>query len=546
MGTHNVTCHFCSMQDKFTLSFADVFDSAHFGQESFVKSLYNSGERRVCPRGNFCVELCQHKLRTSYARIDGEHAITDEAISTIASRIGEIEPSKIAILLSGSLPLEDAYLAVKLAQKLGTDLVAQIYSEDDVAAKFLNKFSFDELSLQQTIVAIGDVFSLNPTIARPIHNARFAARRNTFAVIDNCRTRTSRYSWSFLRAKPGKVADIIEALAKNISGENVSINDTGVDASAFERLASIIKNTDKGTILFAPGVAHFAEPLRIGFWAKKLAETKQFNFAAMGTAANGRGISRLLSAFGFSGTNNVLNAIGNGEVDALLCLGCDPIEAYPRMFEHIQKIGFISATTTLPTAIYQIANVVVPSLHLFERKGTLLSLEEKFVSMDDPLPSPNYPGESGVLSALLNNLGESSSVSPSDIQQKISDFTFLVEEPEPHTASSTDLCAIGYHLPHHYGDGSLTRRSTWVRRYAEKSDNAAIISPALAEKLNVKNGDSVAVQTEHGKSEFSVSIENDQFDDVILIPAYMPNARPLLGWCSKAGFVPISASVSKV
>ncbi len=546
MGMHNVTCHFCSMQDKLILNFTDIFDSVHFGEQSSVRGFYDTGERRVCPRGNFCIELSQHKLRTSYARIDGEHARTDEAMATLVSRLGEIEPSKTAILLSGSLPLEDAYLAAKLAKKLQTDLIAQISPEDDITAKYLNKFSFEELPKQQIILAIGDIFSLHPTISRAVHDARFAERKNLLAVIDNNKTRTSRYTSSFLRAKPGKVANVMEALAKSAAGEEFSIENAGVDENAFDQLTSILKNTEKCTVLFAPGVAHFAEPLRVGYWAKKLSEIKHFDFAAMGTGSNGRGISRLLSSFGFMGINNLLNAIVNDEVETLICIDCDPIEAFPGLYEHIKKIQFIAATTTLPTAIYQLANIVIPSLHIFERKGTLLSLEEKLLQLDDALPAPNYPGGSDVLSALIRNSGEKDSVSVSDIQQKLNEFDFIADAPKPYSAPSANIYAVGYHLPHHHGDGSLTRRSTWVKKYAEKFDNAAVVGSALSEKLGLTNGDSIVVQTKSGKSEFLVSIENDQFDDVILIPAYMPNGRSLFGWCSVGGFVPAAADIAKI
>ncbi|MCD6531715.1 hypothetical protein J7K99_04660, partial [bacterium] len=65
MGTHNITCHFCSMQDMFGLSGDRSFESVHFGVQNLVRPHYFS-QKRICPRGNFCVELVQHAKRTAY------------------------------------------------------------------------------------------------------------------------------------------------------------------------------------------------------------------------------------------------------------------------------------------------------------------------------------------------------------------------------------------------------------------------------------------------------------------------------------------------
>ncbi len=547
MGTHRLVCQFCSMQDPLFLDFEDVFSTAYFGKNGFVQGQYETGDRRICPRGNFCIELAQHKLRTTYSRIDGQKVSSEDALREIEQRTFSIDRKRISIILSGSLPLEEAYLATKLAKAYETRLVAQIFPEDYISARFLNRFSFDDIKNQQLILAIGDVFSLHPSIAKVVHDTRFASRRNVFSVIDDTATRTSRFSWAFLKANHGSVADVVEALSKAVSGEEFSIDRTGVNKALFDQLVGIIKKTEKGMVLFSPGIGSFSEPMRIGFSAKKLADSAKFGFAAFGIGSNGRGISRLLSAMGFATIGEVLKAISDGKVDALLCLGCDPIESFPNLYEHIRKIPLIIATTILPTAIYESANITVPSLTIFERKGTLLSLEEKLVKLDDCLPAPDYPAESSVLSKLLSSLDIDAEAPIVDIKKNLDEFDFAAESPEPQPdVREVRLVAKGYNPAHHHGDGSITRRATWVKRYAETTDNSVIIGPKLARSLLVKNGDSVFVQTNNGQSEFVVSIEEDQPDGVILVPSFMPQGRALLGFCPESGFIPVSAEIKKV
>ncbi|RKZ32815.1 hypothetical protein DRQ33_05210, partial [bacterium] len=385
MGIHRITCHFCSMQDYFGLSGENLFDSVHYDSNNVIKAHY-FGERRLCPRGNFCVELAQHKQRVGYSLIDNEFVKGREALDTVANSLDTVDKSKIAILLSGSLTLEEAFLAGKLANKWGTKFVSQISPEDEIVAGFMNNFSFASLPQMQVIISVGDIFSLHPTMAKFIHDARFAERNNFLTTVDNCSSRTSRYAWCNLKASPGKVADLMEALAKAVSGEEYSIDNTGVDKDSFQQLVSTLRDTTNACVLFAPGVGRFSEPLRVGFWAKKLAEARKFQFSAFATGANGKGISRLLNTFDFVSTNEVISAIRSGDVEALLALGCDPIESFPGLYDHFKNIKFIATTATLPTAIVEIADVVIPSYHLFEKSGTILSLVEKLTQLDDPFP----------------------------------------------------------------------------------------------------------------------------------------------------------------
>jgi len=544
METHKVTCHFCSLQDYFALSADSVQNSANYNPRHSIKAHY-TGERPICPRGNYCIELAQHKKRLGYCRIESETAKTKEALDYLDEKLHGIDTTKTAILLSGSLPLEIALLTAKLGKAWNTKYIAQIAAEDEIVAKFLNNFSFDSLNEKQIVLSIGDIFSLHPSIARAIHDARFSGKKRFLATIDICTSRTSRFAWSNLIANPNRVADIVEALFKAVAQENYSIEGTGVEKPVFENLAASLGKAESAAILFAPGVARFTEPERIAFWAKKLADSRKFDFATFSTGSNGRGISRILNSSGFVSTTEVLAAIGNGDIEALMCLGCDPIEAFPGIYGRIKNMKLVAATAAFRTAIVDNANIVLPAKYLFERKGALLSLEEKIVVMDDPLPSPDYPGEEAILNYLLKKENIDISLEQSMIRQQLDSFQFASGEPDRKELSNANLLAIGYHVPHHHGDGSLTRRSSWVERQAGESDNSVIVGMELADKLGVRNGDSVIVTTDSGKSEFGVIIEEDRLDDIILVPAYMPNGRSILGWCNAAGFVPIEAKIEK-
>jgi len=531
MGKHTVTCHFCSMQDNLIFSSTPPFNSVHFESESVLKVDYATTGRRACPRGNYCIELAQHKKRLAYSFLNKEIVKSSIALDRILNAFKSSDPDKIAILLSGSLTLEIAYLAVKVAKTSGI--------------KWLASINFEDIEMQ-LILSIGDIFSLNPTIARPVHDARFADRKNFLSTIDNSRSRTSRFAWLNLRTKPGKVADLVEALAKAAIGDKYSLEGLSIDKSSFEKLLNSLKDYDKVAILYSPGAGHFHNPDRIGFWAKKLAVSTDAMFVALSMSSNGRGISRILAVNGFGDLSGILKAIKNGEIENLICFSCDPIETFPRIAESISRIPKKVVTATLPTAITQISDVVIPTKHLFESTGTILNLEEKLIKLVDSYPVPDYPGEKAVLSDILSSYGKSSVITDSELRNSLKSFSFVTEPPAKREFNAGELYAIGFHYPHHHGDGSITRKISWVIKNTLSSDYSVLIGPELAEKINVMNGDSVIVETPIGKAEFTALIEEDQFPDVILVPAFLPQGRQLLGWDDDLGFIPTTAKIKKV
>ena len=544
MGTHNIVCHFCSMQDMFGLSGDRSFESVHFGVQNLVRPHYFS-QKRICPRGNFCVELVQHAKRTAYPKVGEDIVKTAEAFEFIKSRLAEVDKTKTAFFLSGSLTLEETYAVARLAQKWGTRWVSLIYPEDYVVASFKNNFDLQSLAESKIIVAIGDLFSLHPTIAKFVHDARFAERKNFLAVIDSARSRTSWFAWSFLGAKPGRVADVVEALAKAVLGQEYSIDGTGVDKGAFETLAESLRNTDEVAILFAPGAGRFAEPLRIGYWAEKLALERNFGFCAFGTGANGRGIARLLTTFGFAHISETVNAVAEGRADAVFCLGCDPVEAFPKIYGGFSDAKLKVAVASLPTSAAQMADVLIPEKHLFEKTGSLLSLSEDVYQMQDCYPVPDYPGSGGLVEKLLDSEGESAQTNLDEIKLKLDEFNFIEEAPQAAGSPEAEIFAVGYCAPYHHGDGSLTRRASWVIRTIGDRDNAVLIGPALAEKLGIKKYDPITVRTDGGEGEFYAVIQEDLGENVVMVPMYMPQGRSLMGWRDVAGFVPVPAKVSK-
>ncbi len=546
MGAHSVTCHFCSMQDSFEIVFELTSQKAHFSKEHVPKIGYHYSRNGLCPRGNFCLEALKHTKRVAYCTVDGMQTRCSEALETVKERLKSIDPAKVAILISGSVPLEVAYKTALVANSCGIRFVSTVNFDDIITAKFMNNYSREKIAEQEIILAIGDVFTNHPTISKLVHDARFAERKNFLAVVDNASSRTSWFAWQFLKTKPGRTAAVVKALAKAVRGEKAEVENIDVDKATFDKLVNLLQGAKSCAVLYSPGTGRFMDPLSIGYWAKQLADARGFMFAAMSTSSNGRGVARILEANGLGNLKNTLAAINAGDIEALICLGCDPVEAYPGIYQKVKDIPVRIATATLPTAITKIAQVVLPTKFLFERTGTILSLSERKYELSDSVPSPDYPCECAVLDSIAGVYSGSADFEQSEMIASMDSFAYLAEEPEIKEVDLGEIPVVGYSLPHHHGDGSITRKFSWIRKNTAESDGNVLISPAFAKKMGIMNGDSVVVETKDGKGEFTVRIQEDLTDDIVLVPVYMPSGRAVLGWDDDFGFVPTTGRIEKV
>lgn len=523
MANNSVICHFCSVGDRMILNYSGVDEKAYFGPDAVPTTEFFQGDRGLCPRGNYCVKFTNHKKRFSYGWLEGNQRPVSDVISYVKAVLGRTQSDKIAVIISSSLTCEEALTVAEWANSKGIKWLSMNTPEDYASAFLRNDFTFYNLKNSQAVIAIGDVFSLHPTLTRTIHDARTAKRGNFLAVVDNCRTITSRFAWNFLRLSVDKIPQVIRTIAMYLTGKQYSLDNTDVDNDQLQRFCDTIIKAESGTVLYAHGVGHFTQPNRIGYWAKKLAEARGFNFAGLSTGANARAIARILKSYCFS-FEETFSAILNGKVDALVCLSCDPIDSFPLLYREISKVDFVAATATMPTPITEVATAVIPANFLFEKKGTVLGIDEKLSELTTPIPAPEYPGEIGLLNALGAQVPERRKV-----EEVLGNYKFDESEPNEKQAELlSDIWAIGYIPPHHHGDGSLTRRDIWVERNTLANDNVALIGLTLSEKLGIKEGETIAVETSSGESEFTVEIENDQFADVVLVPMHMPNGRSIM------------------
>jgi predicted molibdopterin-dependent oxidoreductase YjgC len=252
---YRTKCTFCSVQDDIILKRKST-KAALFGDNSLFKLYYDEKSGRgLCPRGNFALELLNSPYRLRKAELFGEECSVKKAIKGAAPEIKRIIKKKnnIAILISGNHTLEEAYLAKTLSNNLNTELMGIFPFEDEALLSVKNKFSFNSLSESDLVVSVGDVFSLSPTLAKPILDARNKKRGNRLLSLDIIKSRVSLFAEHF-NVEAGYMSYFLSVLLNYLEGKSKLKADeivAGISGAKIKEMAEALINAENGQILFS-------------------------------------------------------------------------------------------------------------------------------------------------------------------------------------------------------------------------------------------------------------------------------------------------------
>lgn len=497
--------------------------------------------RGLCARGNYCQELAFHKDRALRSNIGTEPHAMDDVASSIFHALKAESPDRTAILLDGSLTLEESSKAIALAEKLGTKLVALLPAEDVAVAPFKNSFTFDAVSTATTNIVIGDVFTMNPTITKLLHDASALGRRNIMVNIDTVHSRTGWFAHPELVVGLGKTSVLIEAIIASIGGkvlDELPLSDLGISIGDFSRTVDAIKSAEgKGNIIFSPGW-HFVDPFTIASAAQRLAELTGFGFGVLPVATNSRGIYRLLASAGCDITGTY-KALASGDIDALLALDCDPIEALPNI--KIPKV--FALTGQLMSHGYKNASHFIPSRYLFEKTGKILGTEENIISLDEAIDGPRVKAVGDILDAIIG--GKAPVLN--DLESIVTDVAEVGTSPISGSGSPDgEFIAVGNGNVLHHGDGRYTRRMDFPNLRAPLDTDAVEIPTAIVEKLGLSDGDDIELSSKYGTAKLKAKKAPWLDNDKVLIPMHNTVARGLFDWGNQPALTPIGVKIKKL
>jgi anaerobic selenocysteine-containing dehydrogenase len=533
---YRTKCTFCSVQDDVILKRKSTKE-ALFDEDSLFKLYYDKKSKRgLCPRGNFTLELLNSPYRLKQAELFGKSCSVNEAVKGSVPELKRIIEKKnnVAVLISGNHTLEEAYLAKTLSSALNTGLLGLFPFEDEALLSVKNEFSFKDLSESDLIMTVGDVFSLSPTLAKPILDARDSKRGNRLISLDILKGRVSLFAEHF-NVEPGYMAFFLSVLLDYLKGVNkLEKSVPGVAAEQIKKLAEILLKSENGQIIFSNNFGHFSNPYAIVSKLSGISGITESKFAVVPIGQNSLGVGRIIGDFN---NKKIIETLKDKKIEGLIVLGGDPFELIPGFEDIFEYLNFVMSTTFFKGM--NSSECIIPSAFSFEKKGTLVSLEEKIVNLGEPIPVVGDALSDGdfiseLLSRLTGDKAKAKVSSPKVIP-------FMREVIDKKHSSLTNkkypFTIVGISLPFHHDKGEITKKIKWNE---EKKEPYVFISPDTVGKLSIDS--EVEIETSNGSGIFKIGDCSDlPFDlpkDVIAVPVHSLTVRKLFSFgADKDGFL---------
>lgn len=422
---------------------------------------------KLCSKGNYALELINHPLRLTEPKAGGKIIGWRNAVERMAH---ELSYAKAAgVIIGGEVSVEDAVLAKNFVETClpggrmsmffatGDDRVCRVLADSCVAGLIP---AMDDIRNSVCIVAVGDPFEIGPVISGPILQAKHARRGNTFAVISNGRTRTSRFATVHF---PGPERSTLAGLLRCIADKSGNGIPAWVQAvrkhipapseTAIANLAAAFMGTPSGVMILEtqdPVTAQLAAlAVRAAGGGRKLYPVL--------TYANAAGICRAVKDT--EPVEKLIRAAAQGEVDTLIVLGADPVRGGfgEDMRSARGSLRFMAAGASFANGTTGIADLVFPTALWLEREGIYNNV--RLIPAVEPPGGAMSCGD--VFLSLAEEMGKtlpSAAVKtvwedgePSAEMVEMLATRMAGEPPAPAVRSSTVR----------YGDGSLTDYMSW-------------------------------------------------------------------------------------
>jgi NADH-quinone oxidoreductase subunit G len=368
-----------------------------------------------CDKGRWAFKYVTQKDRITTPLVRGSDGQLREASWPEALQVAAagLEANRSAVLVGGRATLEDAYGYSKFARvALKTndiDFRARISSKEerDFLASFVvgSEVTYKDIDRADQVLLVG----FEPEEESPIVFLRlFKQVRKRSLPITTIAPFTSRGSEK-LRAK------LIATASGNEAGEISNISGL-TDRSVIlvgERLCEAV-----GGLSAAASLAK-STGAKLAWIPRRAGERGAIEAGAIGnllpggrpvTDASARvdiqtawGVDSLPGNIGRD-TNEILDALHSGEIEALLVGGVDPLDISAHLHDGLAK-AFVVSLEIRKSALTEVANVVLPVAAVVEKSGSFINWEGRARSFDTALQEPLTRSDLRILSMLADEMG---------------------------------------------------------------------------------------------------------------------------------------------
>ncbi len=229
-------------------------------------------------------------------------------------------------------------------------------------------------------------------------------------------------------------------------------------------------------------------------------------------------------------TDAMLALLKKEEIDSLFVLGANPMMVYPDLQfarEGLERADFLVACDLFETETTQLADVVLPLCSWAEYDGDYVNLEGRNQTARAAI-KPIGESRTGfdIMAALAARFEASDLFEVDAIESEISQMLAIADTPAlpqeyTQVRASEDKEKDGFDIPLYLCDdphhsGHLTEKSPSLAEFSGEA--YAEISFDLANRLKLRNGESVRVESPVGKIIIPVKISEILNTDVVLLP----------------------------
>ncbi len=349
------------------------------------------------------------RLKTPLLRKDGKlgPASWEEAARFIKERLAELSGKAVGVAVRSDATLEEGVAAKALAEHLGGQTEHFPRPAASVIAK--NPATFTDVATSDAIFVIGDPTEEVPTLDLRIKDAlkgvappellahgvpiadlrlkeRMPRKEEILTVAAPYRTDLMRHAGQTMVYPAGQEVEFFEGVQ---SGKAAA----GLDAEELKGLKDALNEAKNPVIILGAFVLGSAAATKA---AEALAETVGAKVMKLGQMANSYGLeaTQLTSEKGYD------DLVASSDV--LILSNLDPAQN-AEAGERLKNVELLVVHGSFETETTKLAHVVLPAKTGYEKEGTVVNLEGRFLSV---YPAPVDSGTSEDFTGIVRALGE--------------------------------------------------------------------------------------------------------------------------------------------
>ncbi len=504
------------------------------GDDSEVNQEWN------CDKGRWAFKYITSRERVKSPMVRGADGELHEASwpEAIAAAAAGLKGKRVGVLAGGRLTHEDAYGYSKFARvALGTnDIDFRSRPHSDEERDFLAAVVGDLTTTYADIDKADQVLllSFEPEEESPIVFLRIyrQVRKRGLPVVSDAPI-ASRGSQKLNAKLVASAAQATGLTAQSV----ILVGERAAEAEGALSTALELSKSSGAKLAWIPRRAGERGALAAGALGNLLPGNRPVaDSAARVDLQSAWGVNSLPATPGRS-TSEILTALNDGSLDAVLVGGVDPMDISAQALEQLLNT-FVVSLEISHSSITAIADVVLPVAAVVEKSGSYLDWRGTARRFDKGVEDADLRSDVRILSILADELGApinlpTVSATAREIESlgawdgARASFT----KREAKSAKSDEFTLVSWRFL--LDLGSLQQGEANLAGTAKQA--RAHISAAAAAKLGVSEDDHLLISSERGSIELPVSIR-EIADDLIWVPRNSPGSQviPSLGFTSGA------------